>query len=202
MTVELSSAVFASDVAKFKEEGDKESIIELVRQRFKERFFEPFRCNESKHGFSMMAVSCLMIEALLSMQQGLNKSTDAKRVNNSTKSGAELFGEFFASSKYLTDFAQLSDQFYQHIRCGILHQAETTGGWRIRRSGNIVCDKSKIINATKFMKALESELEHYLAALKKKELSDPLWVNLMKKVDFIANNASPTVGSLAPCPDI
>ncbi|MEC4724277.1 hypothetical protein HWQ46_01780 [Shewanella sp. D64] len=189
MTVELSSAVFSSDIAKFQKNGDKNSIVELVRQRFQERFFEPFKSNEAKHGFSMMAVSCLMIEALLSMQQGLNKSTDAKRADKSTKSGTELFSEFFSSSKYLTDFAMLGDEFYPHIRNGILHQAETTGGWRIRRSGNIVCSETKIINATKFMKALESELEHYLVTLKNKELSDPLWVNLMKKIGFIAENA-------------
>ncbi len=190
MSIELSSAVFVSDIGKFKEDGDKNSILELVHQRFHERFFTPFTENKAKHGFSMMAVSCLMIEALLSMQNGLNKSTDAKKENGNTKSGVELFNEFFSRSHYLTEFTDLGSEFYPHIRCGILHQAETTGGWRIRRTGNIVCQESKIINASKFMKALELELDDYLNTLRGKDLTDPLWINLLRKIDFIAENAN------------
>ncbi|CSC77315.1 Uncharacterised protein [Vibrio cholerae] len=77
----------------------------------------------------------------------------------------------------------------KHIRCGILHQAETTGGWRIRRKGELVDKNEKIINATKFMNALESELNAYLHKLEIEDFTDLVWVNLLKKIDFIASNA-------------
>ncbi|KAE8430812.1 hypothetical protein JE48_018545 [Vibrio cholerae O1 biovar El Tor] len=48
MSVELTSAVFASDIVEFKENNDKNSIIQLVKHRYDERFINPFRDNSLK----------------------------------------------------------------------------------------------------------------------------------------------------------
>ncbi|ELK5409252.1 hypothetical protein RVU00_003530, partial [Vibrio cholerae] len=189
MSVELTSAVFASDIVEFKENNDKNSIIQLVKHRYDERFINPFRDNSQKHGFAMMAVCCLMVESLISMKRGINETSDARNEQGHKIYSGELFEEFFSESSYFCGFSGLGRDFYKHIRCGILHQAETTGGWRIRRKGELVDKNEKIINATKFMNALESELNAYLHKLEIEDFTDLVWVNLLKKIDFIASNA-------------
>ena len=189
MSVELTSAVFASDIVEFKENNDKNSIIQLVKHRYDERFINPFRDNSQKHGFAMMAVCCLMVESLISMKRGINETSDARNEQGHKIYSGELFEEFFSESSYFCGFSGLGRDFYKHIRCGILHQAETTGGWRIRRKGELVDKNEKIINATKFMNALESELNAYLHKLEIEDFMDLVWVNLLKKIDFIASNA-------------
>lgn len=44
-----------------------------------------------------------------------------------------------------------SDWFFTDIRCGILHQAETRGGWKIQRKGTLLDDHNKTMNATVFL---------------------------------------------------
>lgn len=191
MSVELSSAVFVSDIATFKEENDKKSIIEFVRQRYDERFIAPFKNNSLKHGFSMMAVSCLMVESLISMQNGVNETSDLKSSENKKIYPSILFEEFFTNSEHLNSFTGLGYEFYSNIRCGILHQAESTNGWKIRRDGELVNKTDKIINATRFLKALELELNDYLTLLNDSNFTDQIWINLFKKIEFIIDNSIP-----------
>ena len=57
-------------------------------------------------------------------------------------------------------------KFYTEIRCGILHQAETKGGWRILRNGPAVNRNSKTINAGEFLNLLKHELNRYSSDLR------------------------------------
>ncbi|HBN6997638.1 TPA: hypothetical protein L3338_003387, partial [Vibrio cholerae] len=98
MSVELTSAVFASDIVEFKENNDKNSIIQLVKHRYDERFINPFRDNSQKHGFAMMAVCCLMVESLISMKRGINETSDARNEQGHKIYSGELFEEFFSES--------------------------------------------------------------------------------------------------------
>ncbi|SMY34508.1 hypothetical protein [Photobacterium andalusiense] len=181
MSVELSSSFSSEDWQQLKDSQDKAQIITVLRHRYSERYFEPFKNNESKHGFSMMAVSCLVIESLISLKRGWKKTHG---------SGSVIFEEFFSTSHHLTDFIGLGADFYKHIRCGILHQAETTGGWRIRRdlSLPIVCVDTKVIHATKFLNQLEKEFEKFLTELEEQEFTSSQWRKVVKKVDYIVAN--------------
>ncbi len=95
MSVELTSAVFASDIVEFKENNDKNSIIQLVKHRYDERFINPFRDNSQKHGFAMMAVCCLMVESLISMKRGINETSDARNEQGHKIYSGELFRRVF-----------------------------------------------------------------------------------------------------------
>ncbi|HIF9496028.1 TPA: hypothetical protein ACX6SJ_000430 [Photobacterium damselae] len=181
MSVELSSSFSSEDWQELKDSQDKAQIITVLRHRYSERYFEPFKKNKSKHGFSMMAVSCLVIESLISLKHGWKKTT---------KSGKVIFEEFFSTSHHLTDFTGLGADFYEHIRCGILHQAETTGGWRIRRDPSLplVCVDTKVIHATKFLNLLEKDFEKFLAELEEQEFASPQWSKVVRKIDYIVTN--------------
>ncbi|WP_419146833.1 hypothetical protein [Pseudoalteromonas 'SMAR'] len=181
MSVELSSSFSSEDWQELKGSQDKAQIITVLRHRYSERYFEPFKKNESKHGFSMMAVSCLVIESLISLKHGWKKTN---------KPGRVIFEEFFSTSQHLTDFTGLGADFYQHIRCGILHQAETTGGWRIRRGCSLplVCSDTKVIHATKFLNRLEKEFENFLTELGGQEFASPQWSKVVRKIDHIVAN--------------
>ncbi len=181
MAVELSSSFSSEDWPALKASRDKQQIISVLRHRYEERYFSPFEDNNSKHGFSMMAISCLVIESLCAFEKGKNQTED---------NGSNLFEEYFSNSKYLVEFSGLGREFYKHIRCGILHQAETTGGWRIRRAeGEPLLNKAeKIIHATKFMNALKSEFECFLNTLEIEDFESQLWNNVVMKIDHLVRN--------------
>ena len=188
----LSSSVTIAIYEILKREKDAYGIANLIYERFYERYLKPFECNKNRHGFSMMAVSFLMIETLHSFQTGLDDTTG---------NGKNSFNCFFSQSIYLSEFADCSAEFYNNIRCGILHQAETKNGWRIWRRGPLLDSENKTINADKFLKALHNELNRYVNLLKhgsveyessKKEPTESiLYKNAIKKLNYICKNCGP-----------
>ena len=82
--------------------------------------------------------------------------------------------------------------FYKHVRCGILHQAETTGGLRIRRDkgGQLFDAKTKTLNANALITALEESLHDYCERLKTAPWESPIWQNATAKLDAIAAQCS------------
>jgi len=99
---------------------DRERIADALRSRFTSRYIEPVTSGKGKptHGFTVMAIACLMIESLETFRQGWE--------NSDGKSKA-AFCYFFDRQILFSDFRGYSAQFYKNVRCGILHQAETTG---------------------------------------------------------------------------
>ena len=81
--------------------------------------------------------------------------------------------------------------FYKHIRCGVLHQAETTGGYRIVRDKSHLFDEDKngkSINADKFVKALGHCLNEYFKNLSSDPIDSDIWKNTVKKITHICDN--------------
>jgi hypothetical protein len=125
---------------------DRSAIAEAIRGRFADRYIKPVSA-PPRRGFTIMAVSCLMIEALESFRQGWETSDRQSKA---------AFCFFFDASEPFKDLRGHAQAFYTHIRCGILHQAETTGGWRIRRDGGPLFDPAALtIDADRFLDALE-----------------------------------------------
>ncbi len=176
----ISTTVKILDYKSMEQKEERKNIVEFIKQRFIERYFTPL-CQESnkKNGFCTMAVCCLMIEALESFRRGWNNS----------KGNSELaFCSFFDSNDELKDFHGKAHEFYIHIRCGILHQAETTGGWHIRRRGKLLYPLTKTINATKFYNILEKCLDNYCNELLQAEWNAKIWKNFRKKMKAIIKN--------------
>jgi hypothetical protein len=121
---ELAKGFTVRDYRQAVKDQNATAIADGIRQRFHERYLTPIT-GTTKHGFTMMAGACLTIEALESFRQGWSRTDKNGR-------SPETFRLFFDSFDSFKPFRGLD--FYKHVRCGILHQAETTGGWKISRS--------------------------------------------------------------------
>lgn len=93
--------------------------------------------------------------------------------------------------KFTIRFLLIADDFYEGVRCGILHQAETTKGWRIWRKGPLYNPKTKIINAKKFHNKLERVLELYCDTLQESDWDSDVWKNLREKMEEVIKNCNP-----------
>src|SRR5437879_1274037 len=100
-----------------------------------------------------------MIEALESFRQGWP--------NSDSKSKA-AFCHFFDGNDRFKEFRGYAQAFYENVRCGILHQAETTGGWKITRKQKapVFDAKTLTINADRFIRRLGSVLDEFRDRLK------------------------------------
>lgn len=165
---------------KTKDETAKDNLIKLIHHRFKNRYVK--HLNQIDSGFLKMAISCLMIETLESFRQG-KKDTKGKGV------GQKMFRDFFKTENRLfPGFMDIAPDFYSSIRCGILHQAETTNAWRILRKDDLLDKKNKTINTTKFVKALDKSLENYIDSLKANDFNSTIWKKAILKIEDICAN--------------
>lgn len=127
-----------------------------------------------------MANCCLLIETIESFYRGWAKSR------------YELnFLKFFTREPLFSEFAtdDMPTQFYKHIRCGILHQGETTGGWAINRTSSKLLNKDgREINAFLFAAELEKALVAYREELKSSEWDSQIWNNAREKMKAILKN--------------
>ena len=187
--VQLSSSVTVAIYREMESHEDREGIAGFVHQRFLERYLLPVKGDkrdsyaptEGKSGFAMMAIGCLMIEALESFNQGWS--------NTRNKKGKDIFNSFFAHYPEFAPLQGFGEPFYTNIRCGILHQAETTDGWLIRRDQPIMVDtNTKIIDATIFLSNLEACLNQYCDELMNKDWDDYTWVSFRMKMNAVIRN--------------
>jgi hypothetical protein len=129
----LSKSVTVAKYQEYEAAPNPKGIADFIQERFTERYILPMT-GKNKHGFAMMAVSCLMIETLESFKQGwldTNKKTEYAGKRRSL--GEVAFHEFFQGNPLFKDFIGVEEDFWKGVRCGILHQGETTRGWHIVR---------------------------------------------------------------------
>lgn len=173
----LSSSVTVTKYQQLEQSGDRVALAKFIRERFNERYFDPIEATpkNAKHGFTIMAVCCLVIEALESFYQG---KADTRGQSS------EMFKAFFNRDTDLKIFGG-SDWFFRDIRCAILHQSETRNGWRIQRYGQLLDTCQKQINATKFMKELKKAVDVYADSLPR---DTELWDKFKQKMAAVCAN--------------
>lgn len=157
---------------------DRKAIGEFFVERFDERFFLPIEKSTRKHGFSVLALACIIIESLESFYQGCSDSKSCSK---------RIFRDFLARDTPLNVLAGGDDWFYKDIRCGILHQSESRDGWRILRSGPLLDTQAKTLNATAILRALRREVLQYAMQI---QTNDLLWKNFCTKMDAICANCN------------
>lgn len=178
---QLSKSVNNKQLAELIKSNKKVEIADFIFERFSERYILPIKNLNSKdrHGFSIMAVSCLMIESLESFKQGYLDTKNKSR---------KAFTDFLSNEPEFIDFNGYENDFYENVRCGILHQSETTNGWKIKRKGLVFDHQTKTINASIFLDKLEKTLQKYTDSLKQQNLNNTIWINLFKKLNSIISN--------------
>ena len=161
-----------------KSDHSKVEIVKLIGHRFDNRYLKHIKSIDS--GFLIMAVSCFVIETLQSFREGKPDSRGIEK---------DMFINFFEHDKdNFPDFNQVSTEFYKHIRCGILHQSETTNAWRVLRSGKLLDTIGFSINAELFLKSLDKSVTKYLDELTHSDINSDLWEKAFIKLKDICEN--------------
>ena len=107
--------------------------VDIFYDRINGRFLAPVRSIE-KHsdknirlfsGFVILAIDCLLIETLYQFYNG---------VDETDRDHQRAFWHFFRDSPHFNPSftRKISDMFYTHFRCGILHQAQTKMSSQVR----------------------------------------------------------------------
>ncbi len=170
----------------FSQEDGWKQAFTIFEDRIRGRFLDVVENFERKNGtgFAVMALDCLLIETLQQFREGEARTPDRQS------------GEYFRRFLTETSFGEFFDRpkatlFFDHIRCGILHQAEVKGSSMLQTKAEIplVSDDGNgglLINRRKFHKKLELVFQEYVTALRKDDPPDiQLRGNLKKKMDAI-----------------
>jgi hypothetical protein len=179
--IKLASDITIEKYEIMEEEENKGEIANFVFTRLSERYLDPLENSTKKNGFSLMANSCLLIETYESFREGWDYTEVANW---------KTFKSFFYREIGFKDFKHVAYDFYSCVRCGILHQGETKGGWKIKRNeySPLFNRDEKILNAQKFFNELRISLESYRELLISSDWDDEVWVNCRKKISYIIQN--------------
>ncbi len=190
--------------------SDKSAILLFLKTRYEERFFTPIRTlreaprNFQGFGFAVMALCSLLIETLQCYRQGLPTTsrtewTELDRLNppqdsipkDQRQNGCQAFQSFFDRAEHKILFCGIGGKdFYKNVRNGLLHQAQTKGGWKIRRRRlSLWNDEEKIIDRDKFARALESAFDLYLDELRKAAWDDGCWKMARRKIWWLIKSS-------------
>lgn len=175
-STKLSSSTTVAYYKKLEAANDRKAVGQFFVERFDERYFRPIEDSSSKHGFAVLAVACLAIETLESFYQGRPNTKNAS---------TQMFRDFLVRDTALKILAGGNDWFYKDIRCGILHQSESLGGWRVLRSGPLLDAQAKTLNATAILRALRREVRQYAQKI---QTDEQLWKNFCKKMGAVCAN--------------
>jgi hypothetical protein len=164
----------------------KEAYRDFFIERLKRRYLDPIAVLQengtlSGEGFSIMAIQCSLIEFLESTRQGKSyrRPTKAQPLDQYEYStSGDVFAAFlYQRQPFSNTFTEASaEDFYVNVRCPLLHEARTKGGWRIWADGpsSVVADTTeKKVFRNNFQTALFQYMNDFEAELvDSKELQD------------------------------
>lgn len=186
-----------------KDSKNKSLIAEYVYERLYNRFLKIFDYTDTsraiytkhgeeveknifkeeyKNGFLIMTSCSLLIETFASFLNGHNM-TPQNRHN-------EMFTTVFEYAELKNNELKVfkSSLFYKHIRCGLLHQGETYGKFKITRKGTKIFE-DMTVNAHLFFENLKSLLLSYKEDLIIAEWDSKEWDACRQKISYIVSNS-------------
>ena len=170
-----------AQVSAWLDRGERKRVADFVQARFIERYFQPAESLDDREGsgFAIMALCCLVVESLECFHCGWETSN---------KKSERAFRQFFDREPTFSIFSDYAKEFYVNVRCGIHHQGETTGGWRIWKYGAIFVPVELRVNAKAFRTALRTSLDNYVESIQNPDADPALWINCEKKLRAIVSN--------------
>jgi hypothetical protein len=184
--------------------GEKKLLVSLIQCRYKERFLDPIRTLRSEkghargYGFAIMALCSLLIESLQSYRYGLPTTHEAEYASLAAfnppaeyqipkaerKSGTQVFADFFSFAAHQVLFLGVDGKTYHtSIRNGLLHQAQTKGGWKIKiDQTHLWNEPDKIVDRNRFADALALAFDQYLEELNRAAWDDDIWRKARRKL--------------------
>ncbi len=147
---------------------------DFFRTRLALRYLTPIKILQdngtfSGEGFSIAAIQCSLIEFLESAVQGINYRCvrdPATLGQYEYSSSSKVFQTFLTSREpFCREFTPvIAEDFYSGVRCGLLHEARTNGGWRIHAKGpmdRIIDPSEKVLFRDGFQKGLLEFIDAY-----------------------------------------
>ena len=137
-------------------------------------------------GFSIVSLQCALVEFLQTTRDGINfdfsngssYSEACKDTKNYTHSGGskKIFAEFLQNQEPFNSYFDTEDKandFFSNVRCSLLHEARTTGNWRIT-ANPIRSETIKVEDGITFLQRdrFQQDLETYIWRYKIELLSD------------------------------
>ncbi|MDG6889415.1 hypothetical protein Cp4436_01448 [Clostridium perfringens] len=168
------------------EEFWEEAII-IFKDRIEGRYINIVKeliCNETINvdGFVVMVLNCLLIETLLQFKNGWDKTKHGNKDSYSRFLNEE-FNDIFPT----LDSAKI---FYSHIRCGLLHSAETKNGSVLNIGSYDVIERNKeciSVNVDKFTRRMIDYFNSYIEKLRdKKNIKEREC--FLRKMSYICRN--------------
>ncbi len=143
-------------------------------------------------GFAIMTLYCSLIEFLETTYQGRNfknkRKEDLKKYEYGLGVSKSLYISFLTKRKPFLLDKKIAIKFYGNVRCGLLHEAQTTGGWKIRVDNPELITENKkgyILNHHIFKK----KISQYLILYKNNLLNNTeLKHAFIRKFDGICEN--------------
>lgn len=143
------------------------------------RYLNPIRLLQENgtfqgEGFSIVAIQCTLIEFLESTIQGriyrYRRPCDPPLGTHEYSNSSDLFISFLSGRQPFARYfsRQLARDFYEGVRCGLLHEARTKGGWTIwakSPAADIVSATPKTVYRDDFNAALLEFIDWYKGAL-------------------------------------
>ncbi|MDP3062797.1 MAG: hypothetical protein Q8O40_06260 [Chloroflexota bacterium] len=177
----------------------RRAFKEFFRTRLDLRYFNPIRILQDHgtlqgEGFSILALQCTLIEFLESTVQGVNYRFlrhGEKLGPHEYSSSSDLFVGFLCTREpFARDFDKaLARDFYTDVRCGLLHEACTKGGWRVwaeSPDGAVINPKLCTVYRNNLQKALDEFIRWYEAELPK---NADLQKAFIRKLDYLCQEA-------------
>lgn len=162
-------------------EADWGKAIDIFKDRIVGRYFEQIDIlsnDINANGFTIMALNCLLIEALFQFRDGKDE-TPGKNSKAYPRFLVEEFPHIFDTLS--------ADLFYRSIRCGILHSAQTKEGARLSDDDSFVVkldSNDLVVSVVRITNQIKNYFNTYV-----NKLRDPnqitIRTNFVKKMRFI-----------------
>jgi hypothetical protein len=113
----------------------------------------------------------------------------------STPMSEAAFRGFFQTHDELRELRPVAHEFYRAVRCSVLHQAETTHGWRVRsKPGPLLEQQGDVhwINASAFAARLKTVVTNYCESLRTSDWQSQGWKSARRKLQSICKNCGVT----------
>jgi hypothetical protein len=192
--------------------GQQHELVRFLRERYDERFFNPIRqlrlapSSEHGFGFATMALCSLLIETMECYRQGLPTSDGSdlkdlregcnippdleKQLPQCLPGSRKVFISFFERPEHQKFFPDVDGEvFYKKIRCGLLHQAQTKGGWRITRSGKFWDADAHTIDRDEFAARVAECFDALINELKATDFDKGVWPNVRTKLQWLTETS-------------
>lgn len=158
---------------------------EFYRGRIDTRYLAPIASIQARdvwggEGFAIVALLCTLVEYLESCEQGVNfrflaRGSALLPHEYSQAAAGDLFKAFLRTRSPFNTLVpgHLVDSFYQNVRCGLVHEARTKGGWEIsskKSPGQLVSESGSTI--TLFRSAIIPSLERYFEGYRARLVAD------------------------------